>query len=224
VFRARVIEVYSTDKREQKAQGRTRPRIHWCPTGPFTFVPLHAAGIYEGPNQECCSDYVVSSYTPTFTALIEARKGLLTFIPSQMKVMTLAAEHAQDISLPPLRYAVPETRGVTEIMKSVGATSVHSADAAGTNEVLGMFQSSQVVHLACHGIQYEGEPHNSHFCLSTGKLTIAELMNMDLRHSFFAYLSACETAKGDKQHADEVIHLAASMLFAGFKSVVATMW
>jgi CHAT domain-containing protein len=49
-------------------------------------------------------------------------------------------------------------------------------------------------------------------------------MEMNLKHAFVAFLSACETAKGDRTYADEVVHLAATMLFAGFKSVIATMW
>jgi CHAT domain-containing protein len=39
-----------------------------------------------------------------------------------------------------------------------------------------------------------------------------------------AFLSACETAKGDEGTPDEAMHLAAAVLFAGFRGVVATMW
>jgi CHAT domain-containing protein len=39
-----------------------------------------------------------------------------------------------------------------------------------------------------------------------------------------AFLSACETAKGDATTPDEAMHLAASLLFAEFGGVVATMW
>jgi hypothetical protein len=38
-----------------------------------------------------------------------------------------------------------------------------------------------------------------------------------------AFLSACQTAKGDEDMPDQAVHLAASMLFCGFKSVIATM-
>jgi CHAT domain-containing protein len=47
---------------------------------------------------------------------------------------------------------------------------------------------------------------------------------VDMRSAFFAFMSGCETAKGDETHVDEVVHLAATMLFAGLKSLVATMW
>ncbi|KAG2114119.1 CHAT domain-containing protein, partial [Suillus clintonianus] len=40
----------------------------------------------------------------------------------------------------------------------------------------------------------------------------------------FAFLSACETAVGDFQTPDEVIHLAATLQFAGVESVIGTLW
>jgi hypothetical protein len=55
-------------------------------------------------------------------------------------------------------------------------------------------------------------------------LTISKLMELKLDRPWFSFLSACETAKGDAEQPDQVMHLAAAMLFAGFKSVVATMW
>ena len=49
------------------------PRIWWCATGPLAFLLIHAAGIYnKGKTGLNISDYVVSSYTPTLTALINA--------------------------------------------------------------------------------------------------------------------------------------------------------
>ncbi|KAI0083818.1 hypothetical protein BDY19DRAFT_1029974 [Irpex rosettiformis] len=50
------------------------PHITWCPTGPLTFLPLHAAGIYnERGALETIMDYAVSSYTPTLEALLKPR-------------------------------------------------------------------------------------------------------------------------------------------------------
>ncbi|KAJ7856005.1 CHAT domain-containing protein [Mycena leptocephala] len=48
-------------------------RIWWCPTGPLAFLPIHAAGLY-GRDQAFgskLSDFLISSYTPSLTALIE---------------------------------------------------------------------------------------------------------------------------------------------------------
>jgi CHAT domain-containing protein len=59
---------------------------------------------------------------------------------------------------------------------------------------------------------------------TASSVTVSKLMRLNLDKAWFAYLSACETAKGDKEQPDQVVHLAAAMLHAGFKSVVATMW
>jgi len=44
--------------------------LQWCPTGPFAFLPIHAAGIYLDERTESISDYVISSYTPTISSLL----------------------------------------------------------------------------------------------------------------------------------------------------------
>jgi CHAT domain-containing protein len=82
---------------------------------------------------------------------------------------------------------------------------------------------ANILHLACHGVQ-AAQPLQSCFILGDGKLTIGDLMTLDLPHATFAFLSACQTAKGDRSHADQTVHLAASMLFCGFRSVVGTLW
>ena len=49
--------------------------ITWCPTGSLAFLPLHAAGIYAADDHSDpinLMDLVVSSYTPTLTALLQA--------------------------------------------------------------------------------------------------------------------------------------------------------
>jgi CHAT domain-containing protein len=98
------------------------------------------------------------------------------------------------------------------------------ASAATVDRVTDRVQSAQLVHLACHGTQDLDDALESGFHLRDGKLTVSKLMNLNLDKAWFAYLSACETAKGDDEQPDQVVHLAAAMLHAGFKSVVATMW
>ncbi len=90
--------------------------------------------------------------------------------------------------------------------------------------VLKHLLTADILHLACHGKQDNSSPLDSGFIMRDRKLTISELMTLNLPRAFLAFLSACETAKGDEKQSDEVIHLAASMLFTGFKSVVGTMW
>ncbi|KAI0092061.1 hypothetical protein BDY19DRAFT_990808 [Irpex rosettiformis] len=49
---------------------KPKPRVWWCPTGPFTFIPLHAVGHSQAGKQSVCTfDYVVSSYIPSINSL-----------------------------------------------------------------------------------------------------------------------------------------------------------
>jgi CHAT domain-containing protein len=97
-------------------------------------------------------------------------------------------------------------------------------DSATQDIVAASLESAQFVHVASHGTQDPFKPLQSGLCLQDGILTVERLMKLDLKDAFFAFLSACETAKGDKKQPDQTIHLAATLLFTGFKSVVGTMW
>jgi CHAT domain-containing protein len=112
--------------------------------------------------------------------------------------------------------AVAQSSNVKVIHQQAGSTTI-----AGTSPVM---QAANIVHLACHGVQDIRNATQSGFCLNNGRLTIAKLMELKLDKAFLAFLSACETAKGDKKQPDQVMHLAAAMLFAGFRNVIATMW
>ena len=80
------------------------------------------------------------------------------------------------------------------------------------------------VHIACHGILTQKRPFESAFALHYGYFTIQRIIGCDFKNPEFAYLSACHTTVGDEESLDEVIHLASVMQFAGFHSVIGTMW
>ncbi|KAJ6524601.1 CHAT domain-containing protein [Mycena vulgaris] len=173
------------------------PRLWWCPTGPFTFLPIHAAGIYEDQSvDESLMDYVISSYTPTLTALLSP-------------------------PFPP--FTIPN-----EWLTTLGSGT------ASLNTVLPQLQTSSIIHFACHGIQDAEKPLQSALLIGGEGLTVAQIMRQSgishdgsettEKHMGLAFLSACETSMGDKKLPDEAMHLAATLLFAGFRSVVATMW
>jgi CHAT domain-containing protein len=80
------------------------------------------------------------------------------------------------------------------------------------------------LHLACHGSQRQEEPTKSGLFLEDGHLTLEEITKLDLPNAEFAYLSACQTTTGEERLSDEAVHIAAGMLLAGYRGVVATMW
>jgi len=80
------------------------------------------------------------------------------------------------------------------------------------------------VHLACHGLPNPQKPFESAFALRDGHFTIERIIGCDLKNPEFVYLSACHTTVGDEESPDEAIDLASAMQFAGFRSVIGTMW
>jgi CHAT domain-containing protein len=211
--------------KHQKEESASRPRIHWCPTGEFTFLPLHAAGVYEGAYQDSLSNYVVSSYTPTISALLRARATPICLTPSSTQLLLVAEKHAKEENMPILPSVDAECDVVAQAARNASASFVKRLSGANSvSGVIGDASSANIVHMACHGVQSASDALSSGFCLRDGNLTVSQLMGMELSQAFLAFLSACETAKGDAKQPDQTVHLAAAMLFAGFRSVIATMW
>lgn len=91
--------------------------------------------------------------------------------------------------------------------------------------VISALPSANIVHFALHGKQDLTTPIDSCLLLnSTETLRLSQLMEMHLPNADLVFLSACETATGHKILPEEVIHLAAAMLFVGFRGAIGTMW
>src|SRR6202000_2467412 len=91
-------------------------------------------------------------------------------------------------------------------------------------EVISHLSTTSIAHFACHGQQNVHNPLESALLLQDGQLKVSRIMQESTPNASLAFLSACETAMGDENLPDEVIHLGATLLFAGFRGVVATMW
>ncbi|RXW14361.1 hypothetical protein EST38_g11494 [Candolleomyces aberdarensis] len=100
-----------------------------------------------------------------------------------------------------------------------------SGTSATVSAILQQLEKHTWLHFACHAYQDPLEPLQSGFFLHDGKLTISEIIKLDVKNIKFAYLSACQTSTGDENLSEEAVHLAAGMLAAGrCRGVVATMW
>ncbi|KAH7924066.1 hypothetical protein BV22DRAFT_537176 [Leucogyrophana mollusca] len=201
-------------------------RIWWCPSSKLTSLPLHAAGAYRrGANN--LSNIYVSSYTPTLSALIRSRRD----IPTKPRPIATSAFLGVGQAKPNESSQERELKSVgteLELVKSLVPPSMSYHQLAGdegTSEaaIQGLREHSWV-HLACHGKQDVSQPFDSSFALRDKPLRLLDIIQAELEHPQFAFLSACHTAVGDKNTPDEVIHLAAGMQFSGFRSVIGTMW
>jgi CHAT domain-containing protein len=210
----------------QKSTERSRPRLWWCVTGELSFLPIHAAGKYQTSNVVCTSDYFVSSYIPTLHSLIKARNNWDPIPRHELTGLIICEDSPKSSAADHLPEAAKEVRIVHECFESVHAQVLNTMSSRTTRaELLSLLENTpaHVLHLACHGIQ-DTDPLNSAIMLHDGQLTIEDIMRLSFPQATLAYLSACQTAKGVENAPDQAVHIAASMLFCGFRSIIGTLW
>ncbi|CAE6514096.1 unnamed protein product, partial [Rhizoctonia solani] len=167
------------------------PHITWCPTGVLSFLPLHAAGDYDRP-QSRVFDYVISSYTPTLTALL------------------ISTPSSVDRNTKVLAIGQPNTPGHTplpSIVKELAYLKLHTLNKVEYTEILGNqatvaavldgMEQHDWVHLACHAHQNVQDPTKSGFFLHDDTLDLASINRRSFKKRGLAYLSAAQTATGD---------------------------
>ncbi|CAE6542246.1 unnamed protein product [Rhizoctonia solani] len=198
--------------------GELLPHITWCPTGSLSFLPLHAAGDYNQPHSKTFQ-YVVSSYTPTLSALLAPTHSQLN-----RKCRVLAVGQATTPGKTPLPATTKELTHLKTHTHNKAEYSQLTDAQATTTAVLDAMEKHDWVHLACHAHQNLVDSTKSGFFLHDGTLDLAAINQRSFKNKGLAFLSACQTATGDETLPDEAIHLASGMLMAGYPSVIATMW
>jgi CHAT domain-containing protein len=170
---------------------------------------------------------MVSSYAPSVSSLLRAQKRASASMFSDMRMLLIAEPRAKHIASDLLLAVEQEVRTIQQRLGADSSLSGSTITMSGSTKVADVsaeLQRASVVHFACHGIQNSEDALKSAFCLGDGDLTVANIMDLQLQDKLLAFMSACETAKGDRAQPDQTIHLAAAMLHVGFKSVIATMW
>ncbi|MGH3900929.1 MAG: CHAT domain-containing protein [Pseudonocardiaceae bacterium] len=205
------------------------PRMWWCPTGPLTLLPLHTAGYHAATDvgtPRTVIDRVVSSYTPTVRALLEAR----TERPDgnadsgegvdrdRMLLVTV-----KDVPGQPTLHAVDHERAVLQALMAPERCTPLEGPAATRDAVDRELPAHRWVHFSCHGDQNLAEPSLGGLLLHGSMLTVADITAREF-HGDFAGLSACKTAVGGVDLLDEAITLAAALHYTGYRHVVASLW
>lgn len=138
-----------------------------------------------------------------------------------MKPRILAVALPNESRLP---GTAKEVESVANRAGDIGVTQLFES-AATQEQVSYAMKSFNWVHFACHGEQNTASPTDSCLLLARkSKLTLSEIISFRLEQAELAFLSACETATGEETLEEEAVHLAAGMLLAGYKAVIATMW
>jgi hypothetical protein len=204
-------------------QSRPKPRIWWYPTGPLSFLPIHAAGPYNQTGGPSLLYRIVSSYTSTLSALLRARSQDR---PTESCRMLLIGQ-AETPGQKPLPSATKDLDAVSERARSHGITDVTRLEGADGVQasILEKLSNATCAHFACHG--HQDQTQNgliSALRVHDGPLLLSTIASRQLPQADFAFLSACHSASGSEDMPDEAMHIAAGMQVAGFRSVVATMW
>jgi hypothetical protein len=200
-----------------------RPRVWWCPTGPLTMLPLHAAGRHGAGKpladrrRPTVAARCVSSYTPSLGALLRARSRPAAVRPPRVLAVGLARTPGQV----PLPAVSDELRSVTT---SLSGVRLLAGAGATTGAVRAALASASWAHFACHAEQDLDHPSASALRLADGRLSVLDLAAAGEMGADLAYLSACRTAAGGRGLPDEAIHLTAALQFAGFRHVIGSQW
>jgi CHAT domain-containing protein len=168
----------------------------------------------------------VSSYIPTLHSLIKARTNWDPIPRNELAGLIICEDSPKSSVANYLPEAAKEVHIVRQCFESVHAqvlntVSTHTMRA----ELLSLLENTpaHVLHLACHGTQ-DADPLNSAILLHDGPLTIEDIVQLSISQATLAYLSACETATGVQNAPDQAVHIAVSMLFCGFRSIIGTLW
>ncbi|MDT5129075.1 MAG: hypothetical protein QOH54_4719 [Mycobacterium sp.] len=202
------------------APGEPYPRLWWCPGGPLSMLPLHAAGRHNIGDTRTVMDRVVSSYTPTLRGLTYARRPRDTESTGAVVVSM-----PQTPQRSPLRWVVEEAAVVA---KSVpGPVVVLSDTAAVHDKVSAALADHAIAHLACHAEADLVNPSASRLLLHDHvehPLTVLDVARLRLDDADMAFLSACSTARTAPRLGDEAVHLSSAFQIAGYRHAIATLW
>ncbi|MDI6097228.1 CHAT domain-containing protein [Actinoplanes sp. NEAU-A12] len=194
------------------------PRLWWCPVGPMSLLPLHAAGHHARGDGAAVLDRVISSYTPTLGTLIAARERPADPAPQPEPLLVVS-----DDSGSPLPAASTEPETIGELLGGHPITVIAGAAATveAVREALG---AHRYFHFGGHGRTNIFAPSEARIDLADGSLGLSELTRAVRPDSEFAYLSACHTAQGGFSVPDEVMTLASAVQFAGCRHVLGSLW
>lgn len=194
------------------------PRVWWCPAGPLGFFPLHAAQSSDG---ESALDRVVSSYTPTVTALARVRERPWTPRPDARSCVVGMRETP----------GWPGTLPTAGEEASVAAGALPDAwtgldETATRHQVLARLAGSAYAHFACHAVADPQDPAQGRLLVhdhEQAPLTVADVSELDL-DAELGFLSACATSRAPRGLVDESLHITGAFQLAGFRHVIGTLW
>jgi len=201
------------------------PHVWWMPTHLLTALPLHAArprrpaGSGARPPDDSVLDRVVSSYTPTLTALWRTGKRPRQGAAPKMLIVAVTERPG----LPRLQFARGEAAAVQRSCRGMAVTPLLDSQATVSN-VVALLKESSWLHIACHNRPALDGLHKGALVLFDDVIRVPDLIAEKIDGAEFAYLSTCHSADGVLQHTNEALNLAAALRLVGYRHVIATLW
>ena len=201
-------------------------RLVIVPHGPLTYLPFAAL---RDPND---GKYLVEHHAILFmpsAAALAAIRGASLPAQGPLNAAVALAPFPGDLAA-----TLIETRAVARMIPGAVVLTGPEATEGALRRAL---DSAQTVHVATHGQLNAHSPMFSHVALATGRpgdhrddgrLEVHELLGLRVRSSL-VFLSGCETGTGNAwttafSPGEDFMTLSQAFLYAGARSVVATLW
>ena len=128
---------------------------------------------------------------------------------------------------PSIHEASDEVNAVGKLYP--GRSKVVAREGASKSDVKAWVGDYDMVHFSVHGSFNGGDPLLSYLqfketATDNGQLTAAEMFGLPLRKNALVVLSACETGRAEATHANEVLGMVRSLLYAGAGRLVLSSW
>ncbi|CAM06019.1 CHAT domain-containing protein [Saccharopolyspora erythraea NRRL 2338] len=191
--------------------GQRWPRMWWNVMGAAAFLPVHAA---TGRSGDSALDRVISSYTPTLSCLIRAKRRPH---PEGGKPL-LAAGSAEQVG-----RELPRQNQV--LARYWPTAAVVSTESTSPTDLLRLLPQHPWLHVCEPSTQYPSQPAAGLVLDREAPhrpLGVVEIGQLPLEQAEFCFLGQCASAADTPSAA--AVSLAATLAFTGFTHVVGTLW
>jgi len=198
----------------------------WIRGSKLTFIPhglLHYVP-FAALRDRATGRYLLEDFTLTYAPSASA----LRFLRAKESAVEGSALVLGDPATPSGRLpgAAKEAAAVARLLH----TTPHLGADAREALLYQLQGTTDVVHLAAHGIYDAANPLFSRIALASGgaydgDLTVQDILSsVDLTGVNLVVLSACQSAVGARSGGDELVGLTRALLYAGTPGVISTLW
>jgi hypothetical protein len=216
-------------------------RVYWILTGPFSRLPVHAAGLYVNQCHDTIPKREISSYIASFRMLEYAQKQSHDLASRQMRGTIVNMSQPKD--KPRLKKVfvadseIDSTKAVYEVMRTASPISWEELEHPSASQVMGSLRDCSYLHVDGHGVSDLKDPSSSHLVLwkqvidrfddpqNVDRLTVAEISQGFAKAPVLALLAACSTADTRSPTLlDEGLQIGNAFQLAGFPHVIGSLW